>query len=85
MLEVHLETYQQQGGGYNEVVVGGRDWNERLPAAVAAFVYGPDADADEARSLHNSFLRRFGRTACETPLLWMDLGLAAPFRGDVAC
>ena len=31
-----------------------------------------DADADEARSLHNSFLRRFGRTACETPLLWME-------------
>ena len=82
MMEAHRSGYH---GGYNEVIVDGAVWNAHLPDGLAAFVYSAGAEGD-ARSKHGSFLSRFGKTACQVPLLLIDLSNGgAPFRGDGSC
>lgn len=52
----------QGGHGYNEVVVSSRDWEAGLPDVVEAIIGD--------RGMHEAFLRYYGRTSADTPLVW---------------
>jgi hypothetical protein len=75
-----MMKHSSTASGYNEVIVLASDWNKALPDAVAAIVYGSEANSEMARGVHASFLARFERTAQQTPLLYMDTNLDQPFR-----
>lgn len=68
------KTYINQNGrgelGYNEFQIDGQWWDRHLPDAVDAFV----GDSAEARQQHAAFLRQYGLSADQVPLLSMDVG-----------
>ena len=54
---------------YNEVVVDGLHWTEHLPDTIEAFF----GTGDLARTQHRAFLREYGLSAQQVPLLAFDL------------
>jgi hypothetical protein len=65
-----LRAHQSRGGGgYNEVVVSSRTWEERLPWSVEAFI-----DGGRAAAAHRSFLRDFPDRRGRTPLVKYTAG-----------
>lgn len=57
------------GGGYNEVIVSADYWRAHLPHIVQAVVCRDECG--RARAVHRQFLRHYGLTAAQTPLLYM--------------
>lgn len=77
--EQHGEGYKGVGfrSGYNEAVLDGHLWNANLPNTVEAFFLldnGDNAAVSFTREAHASFLRTYGLTAEEVPLLTLDPG-----------
>jgi hypothetical protein len=75
-----MMRFSNTGSGYNEVIVLGSVWNQGMPDALAAIIYGSDADVQMARNIHSAFLSKYGKTAQQVPLLFMDVSLDQPFR-----
>ena len=71
-----MKTYINQNGrargelGYNEFQIDGGWWGRHLPDTVEAFV----GDSAEARQQHAAFLRQYGLSADQVPLLSLDVG-----------
>ena len=53
---------------YNEIIVDGPHWTDHLPTTIEAFFGGGEL----AASQHASFLRTYGLTNEEVPLLLFD-------------
>jgi hypothetical protein len=69
-----VKTYINQNSrgelGYNEFQIDGGWWGRHLPDTVEAFV----GDSAEARQQHAAFLRQYGLSAGQVPLLSLDVG-----------
>lgn len=62
------QALQSQGSGrYNEIVVENKAIDLMLPNVVEAIFYM--GNAGKARAAHRAFLRAYGRTEAQTPLL----------------
>ena len=57
-------------GGYNEYVVSAAYWEAHLPSLVQAVMCRDDCGT--ARTVHSAYLRAYGRTRYETPLVQYD-------------
>ena len=69
MLEAQLDkTDHRCTGEYNEVVVPSEFWVAHLPGVIEAFILGQGGN-DRARAAHAAFLREYGLTAAQVPLL----------------
>jgi len=67
-------------GGYNEFLLDGEWWEAHLPDTIEAFIAGTEgANAVEAQRLHADFLRTYGLTARDVPLLAGTCDCAAPY------
>lgn len=86
-LRVWIETHAKHGAqwhgpgwhsGYNEVIIGARNLNAHLPHAIEAFFALSDGMADwdgfgiSVRDAHRNFLRTYGLTSDQVPLLRLD-------------
>ena len=89
--EQHGAGYHQPGyhSGYNEASVDGWSWNANLPRTVEAFFYlenvgtAGQGQVSYARDAHSRFLREYGVTDFEVPLLGFDPARwDAPFRAE---
>ena len=75
-LERAMRAVPQKNGyyvGFNEVIVGDREWYERaLPGvvdAVLVFSWSSGAAIARAKKVHASFLQAFGLTSAQVPLV----------------
>ena len=62
-------------GGYNEVIVDSYSWVRNLPRTImAVFVHkgAPERDVVNSKLVHANFLKEFGVTSNETPLVEYD-------------
>ena len=57
----------EHSGSYNEFVVSRSAWEGGLPGTIAAVMCR--SDCDQARRIHTAFLRRYGRSRWQTPLV----------------
>ena len=64
MMEEQLRIHK---GEYNEFVVAAKFWDDHLPSVVEAVMYVHTKD--KALRAHRAFLRDFGRTASQVPLV----------------
>lgn len=65
----------EPNGGYNEVIVDAASWARNLPRTIeAVFVHkgAPAADVATSKRVHADFLREYGITDNETPLVTYD-------------
>ena len=83
----------RQGNGcrYNEIVLERAPWTHAQPHATEAIFYPVGGDAAMARKVHQAFLRQYGVTAEQVPLLRLNLDTLerrpvgnAPFESPVA-
>ena len=63
-------------GHYNEFIVNGLSWDANLPWSIDAFLSSRDGEATKA---HAVFLRMYGLTAGDVPLLMMTPSFDQPF------
>ena len=80
---------ERSGCRYNEVLVNAYTWVDHMPRTIQAVFYptnGHSSDRNGAIAVHNSFLRDYGLTATEYPLLSFDHNAAAaghaPFKHE---
>ena len=70
-------------GHYNELILDAIFWDEHLPAAVEAIYFTKGTSPSDVQAIvatHAGFLRRYGLTSDENPLLELDLeNWEAPF------
>lgn len=55
---------------YNEIILDGDQWTQKLPDAIDAFFHTGNQDVTD---VHRSFLLEYGLTNAHVPLLNMDL------------
>lgn len=83
--DAYNEGCAQEECDYNEVVLDGPWWTAHLPFVIEAMFIGPadgtgadgcygNACVNSMRDIHSDFLREFGITAEQVPLVYYDIG-----------
>lgn len=72
---IEQQKVLRAGGGYNEVIIDSESWMANMPRTVMAF-YVPkgvtEGQLEFSRGAHGDFLRQYGITADQTPLVQYD-------------
>ena len=81
MLECFLKSAGAGGGqysGYNELVMDADAWQDHMPQTIEAVFYPTHSECDsscrsKAETTHSKFLREFGVSSDDYPLLKLDV------------
>lgn len=76
----------RQGNGcrYNEIILEKAPWADAQPHATEAIFYPVGGDAANARRVHRAFLKHYGLSAKQVPLVRLNLDhIDAPFEAPV--